>query len=178
MRVQIDDNKLNINGQVLIDYNNVSILTQMVNQFKEIKDKLKPLQSNGSEYVIKYNLIKLCLNSMYGILSQQGNWLYQTYLSALITCQGWNQLKSLLQHVNVNMSSINDSVIFCNTDSLFVCNNSIKHEYKDDLLKHVNEFSLSVSNKVWFSLGGVYDKLYVLTTKNAYLYANKINNQE
>lgn len=89
IHADINDSKLGLSGSIVLWYDVVGIIPSFLTPLSNMKNEMSKLKAIKSPLYNKpkYNAIKLCLNSMYGVMGQCGGMLYIRELAALITSQ-------------------------------------------------------------------------------------------
>lgn len=108
-------------------------------------------------------------------MGQNGGVFYIRQLASTVTHQAREQLICTQNYINTELAISQDvsPVVFCNTDSVFVCMNKIKETYRTTLVKTLNTFVKTLVPIAELGDEGLCDNMAILKVKNAYIYSER-----
>ncbi len=170
--VSVQDIKLALKGVVRVS-KIPGVQPEIVRGYARGKD-----EAEESGDTVRRSTFKRFANTTYGLNAQTDGRLYNQMSAVIITCAARCLTQLMRWYIRSNATGINqDPVIFCNTDSVFLCTDKVHPDvcYENGVYSHqllqdnLNKFCRSFVSRTTLALEGiVYRMIVPALVKNRY----------
>jgi DNA polymerase elongation subunit (family B) len=140
-----------------------TVVKRLITLKNDIKQKLSTLTPNTEEHKdtkTKYNAIKSVVNSAYGVMGSQYFRLYSKKVASATTFL----VRDLLHYIKEECEKVGHSIIYVDTDSVFIDSKENLTEYLNNLVQTWAQTRYGKTKvNIEFEYEGQYEKLLILT---------------